>query len=566
MSLGPSSLIQQYCQDPNGRLQIAGIRLGPAGGGTTTNCSSSNDALNLAFSYGSAGYNNGSLTSETLLPLNATQNFTYDAYNRLLQASEGTAWSQSYKYDLDGNANASLGNRYVSAYSGIVPLSFTPTANTNFNSSNQLTIQGSTYYSAGNLKTIGAYSFTYDAENRQVSATTGSATTNYSYDGEGHRVQKVSGGVTTVYAYDAKGEVAAEYSTSPPTQTETQYLTANHLGSTRLVSSAAGTALGYHDYLPFGEEILPGIDGRGSLYGPSDGDGLTQKFTAKERDAETAGSAMQALDYFGARYFSGTQGRFTNPDEPLADQDPANPQSWNLYGYVRNSPLANIDPTGQDCVTTSNQTSTSVSVAVAAGGTESGCTQSGGAWVAGKVDMSSLTYNGSSIGYSYTPYDTNSLTGGGTIPLGSGPSDALSPSAQEFYNQMSARTESSNHMIAEFGMAQLGFAGAYVGTYAGPAILGTLTAAGGEAGYLKFGSKAFELVRDFQGRIHGDLPEFVPKDATRDELELAAEELKQSLEVRQQTMQQLGELGNHGLRIAQEQRLLHQIEQRLGKR
>jgi RHS repeat-associated protein len=55
------------------------------------------------------------------------------------------------------------------------------------------------------------------------------------------------------------------------------------------------------------------------------------KFTGKERDAETG------LDYFGARYFSGAQGRFTSPDAPLADQHPEDPQSWNLYGYVRNN-------------------------------------------------------------------------------------------------------------------------------------------------------------------------------------------------------------------------------------
>jgi hypothetical protein len=120
-------------------------------------------------------------------------------------------------------------------------------------------------------------------------------------------VQKVRGGVTTVYVYDAMGEVAAEYSTTPATPTETQYLTGDHLGSTRLVTNAAGTVLGYHDYLPFGEEISAGVDGRSGLYGAADG--VTQKFTAKERDAETASSATQALDYFGARYFSSSQGR-----------------------------------------------------------------------------------------------------------------------------------------------------------------------------------------------------------------------------------------------------------------
>lgn len=60
-------------------------------------------------------------------------------------------------------------------------------------------------------------------------------------------------------------------------------------------------------------------------------------FTRKERDTESG------LDYFGARYFSGAQGRFTNPDEPFADQDPIGPQSWNLYSYVRNNPFRFTD-------------------------------------------------------------------------------------------------------------------------------------------------------------------------------------------------------------------------------
>ena len=64
------------------------------------------------------------------------------------------------------------------------------------------------------------------------------------------------------------------------------------------------------------------------------------KFTGKERDQECG------LDYFGARYFSGAMGRFTSADQPLLDQDPSDPQSWNLYAYGRNNPLSFIDPTG----------------------------------------------------------------------------------------------------------------------------------------------------------------------------------------------------------------------------
>jgi len=68
---------------------------------------------------------------------------------------------------------------------------------------------------------------------------------------------------------------------------------------------------------------------------------VRQKFTLKERDNETG------LDYFLARYYSSTQGRFTNPDAPFADQFPQNPQSWNLYSYTRNNPVRVADSDGR---------------------------------------------------------------------------------------------------------------------------------------------------------------------------------------------------------------------------
>jgi RHS repeat-associated protein len=65
----------------------------------------------------------------------------------------------------------------------------------------------------------------------------------------------------------------------------------------------------------------------------------------------TAVERLVGLDYFGARYFSAAQGRFTSPDEPLIYQNPANPQSWNLYSYAYNNPLSFVDPDGHEpCV------------------------------------------------------------------------------------------------------------------------------------------------------------------------------------------------------------------------
>jgi len=107
-----------------------------------------------------------------------------------------------------------------------------------------------------------------------------------------------------------------------------------------------------HDFLPFGEEISSGSSGYGGRTATcfteagSTTDGTAQRFTGKERDAELAGSAMQGLDYFGARYFSGAQGRWTSPDPSSAGLNIANPQSWNLYNYVLNNPLRLVDNNG----------------------------------------------------------------------------------------------------------------------------------------------------------------------------------------------------------------------------
>jgi len=83
--------------------------------------------------------------------------------------------------------------------------------------------------------------------------------------------------------------------------------------------------------------------------------------TRKERDVETG------LDYFLARYYSSTQGRFTSPDEfsngprellavsegnsqkpALAYADVFAPQSMNKYQYCLNNPFRYIDPNGHD--------------------------------------------------------------------------------------------------------------------------------------------------------------------------------------------------------------------------
>jgi RHS repeat-associated protein len=69
------------------------------------------------------------------------------------------------------------------------------------------------------------------------------------------------------------------------------------------------------------------------------------RYTGKERDQESG------LDYFGARYYASSMGRFMSPDwsakvapVPYAKLD--DPQSLNLYAYVRNNPLSRADLDG----------------------------------------------------------------------------------------------------------------------------------------------------------------------------------------------------------------------------
>ena len=347
----------------NPRLQMTGLTAG--------------SLLTLGYDYGSgSGTNNGNVLSQTITvgSWSATQLYpatSYDGINRLTQAieqnsSQSVNWQQVYVYDRYGNRALLSGSQYylpqgnqsaqvTSNDASLVEARF-PGNRTDMcvfdvpGNGNAQSCQGS-----GNT-------YNYDAENRITS--TGGAT--FAYDGDGRRVSKTVGSITTTYVYDAAGALTAEYGTpvSNPNGT-VEYMTADSLGSTRLVTgtgSANGGVISRHDYIPFGQEITADMGGRSAVFGypttssiTADGvthaDGVTEQFTGKERDAETG------LDYFGARYLSSAQGRWMSPDwsvtpEAVPYADLNNPQSLNLYAYLRNNPLATVDIDGhQMCKT-----------------------------------------------------------------------------------------------------------------------------------------------------------------------------------------------------------------------
>jgi len=327
----------------NERLQPKKMGLGPS--------ASSGGVWMLENEYGAApGTNNGNVTKQWIhaggpvFPVD----YGYDALNRLTSAAEGTKgtnWSQTYGYD-------PVGNRAVTVLSGPPASPLTPTSLGQYSAKNQ--IQMGTCPSC----------FSYDASGNQTQNVLGEQllynaddqvthyiqpghlwTHQYAYDAEQRRWRRATAGNPepyTYYIYDALGKLAVEGRVREPAlPAGIKYLTRDHLGSTRVVTGAGGTVLARLDYLPFGEEIPNTVGGRNGIPGYGDDATLTQKFTGKERDAGTG------LDYFGARYFSAPQGRFTSVDPAMESADPSNPQSWNRYGYALNNPLKFVDRNGR---------------------------------------------------------------------------------------------------------------------------------------------------------------------------------------------------------------------------
>jgi RHS repeat-associated protein/MYXO-CTERM domain-containing protein len=203
----------------------------------------------------------------------------------------------------------------------------------------------------------GAEVYTYDAENRLASRWDGVHTTMYTYDGQGNLVKRWSNdGTSTIYIggiyeknsggswidyYNAFGRtIALRKHSGPSDPGAVYYLLADHLGSTTLVLDSAGTPVKDGNgnpippakYYPYGD-LRPGT-------GPV---ALTdKKFTGQQEE----GTSFGLYDY-GARFYSSVTGRFLSGDP---HSQPADPQMLDRYSYVRNKPVAFVDPTGLDLI------------------------------------------------------------------------------------------------------------------------------------------------------------------------------------------------------------------------
>lgn len=180
----------------------------------------------------------------------------------------------------------------------------------------------------GNPSTIDSTTLTYDALGRMVEYQNGTTIKQVMYGPTG-KVAIMNGQteVTSLQPFPAGGVLVHR----PGSQTNFWRHT-DWLGSSRFASTEPGRGKFFDvGYAPFGEDY--GDSGTKDLY-----------FTGQEQDTTTS---VGGLYDFSAREYAPRQGRWISPDPAgMKAVDPSNPQSWNRYAYVSDSPLTVTDPSG----------------------------------------------------------------------------------------------------------------------------------------------------------------------------------------------------------------------------
>jgi RHS repeat-associated protein len=307
----PNGITTSYGYDPVSNLQSILHKLGV------------NTLDGATYGYDLAG-NRTSKTNQ----LNSTvSNYGYDNIYQLAGVTQGVTSTETYTFDPAGNRLSSLS---VPSYT--------------FNSSNEVTAAGSSFYTYDNngntltkIDGTETTTYTWDFENRLTSVhPAGQTTVTFKYDPFGRRIQQggsvyVYDGANLIQEADGAGNLAARYvfgsgidePLAAYRSATWEFYQADVLGSITSLSTATGALSDSFTYDSFGNVT-------------STAGAFTQPFryTGREWDAETG------LYYYRARYYSSDIGRFISED-PIEFYS-----GIDFYAYVHNRPTSYIDPLG----------------------------------------------------------------------------------------------------------------------------------------------------------------------------------------------------------------------------
>ncbi len=285
---------------------------------------------------------NGERTKVT--ELGRTVEYEYDELNRLTKekVTRGTDVSETtYTYDANSNRLSMKKDGKVTAYA--------------YNALNQITRAGDINYTwdnAGNLvsqtTTTGVLvaSYTYDSQNRMISATVSTSGSNlietYEYDYLGNRTSKTSNGVRTEYTTDLStgysqilkattGSKSVYYTRgfeliSRQESSAASYYIYDGGLSVRALTNEAGTVTDTLVFDAFGNET--------TKTGTSDN---SYGFQGEEQDAT-------GLYYLRARYMDPSTGTFTSMDTYSGSL--SDPMSLHKYMFANSNPVMYSDPSG----------------------------------------------------------------------------------------------------------------------------------------------------------------------------------------------------------------------------
>jgi RHS repeat-associated protein len=338
----------------NNRMQMAVVELGTSATHAADSCRVYNyyvgknnvSACSETPSNWPTGTNNngnvaGYFYQDSMNALGHTATYTYDGVNRLKTAvaTGNVGYSQSFTYDQYGNMSCAASP----AENKCLAPTYSPTTNQ---------ISGYQYDSAGDLTNDGTYGYQWDAEGRLTAITlSGNPAATNVYNALGQNARHVGSGETTDEAYGPdgsllwrhtggdsytrafvpfQGRILAEYyGGSPPG------LIFDHpdeIGSLTIGIDYATSHSAERLFYPFGEPWT-GSD----LYTL----GMHQEFAQlPDYDNDANSDLYNTL----SRHYT-PMGRWLSPDPgPWIF---LNPQSYNAYAYVLNSPLGYSDDGGE---------------------------------------------------------------------------------------------------------------------------------------------------------------------------------------------------------------------------